>query len=310
MRSFKFSLMITLLSSGVLISCATTQTSNEVLAHKTDTQKNSKLYGSSIIASSLEKMRAETCPTEKKVESETKWKNLMSLANACISKNQWSMVEVIGNRLSHVEADAPWGAYYLSVAAEKSGFTERALWMIDLALKKADGIGILHYQKGRILWERQFYKEAISEIEKSLQLDAGILDAYLFLGQVHLRSLNFKKAAEYFQKVVSSDSHNYMGQFGLANSYIELEKNQEALDVLSRAISQYPRSLDLRLQEIYVYENLLKQPDVALNKYKNLQSLMASKKIDGSLPFDVGAKISQLENETQKMRQLASQKNQ
>jgi tetratricopeptide (TPR) repeat protein len=253
-------------------------------------------------------MKSESCPLDKKVETEKNWKKLMSYANACIAKNQWSMVEMIGEKLSQTEPDAPWGAYYLSVASEKAGHTERALWMIDLALKKADGIGILRYQKGRILWERQFYKEGIAEIEKALTVDQGIKDAHLFLGQVYLRELDFKKATEHFQKVLNMESSNYQAMVGLANCYVELEKNQEALGLLSHAISDYPRSIDLRLQEIYVYENLLKQPESALDKYKKLQNLLASKKVDGSVPFDMSEKIKTLEVEAQKMRQIASQK--
>jgi tetratricopeptide (TPR) repeat protein len=302
-------LMITLLGATWMMSaCSIAPTSSDLVSHKTDAQENTKKYGSSLSAFSITEKKSDFCPTDKKVEAEKNWKHLISYANGCISKNQWSMVEMIGEKLSQIEPDAPWGAYYLSVVSEKNGHTERALWMIDLALKKADGIGLLRYQKGRILWERQFYKEAITEIEKSISLDNGITDAHVFLGQVYLRELDFKKAMGHFQTALGSDSSNYSALFGLANCYIELEQTQEALGMLDRAISRYPRSVDLRLQEIYVYENLLKKPEAALEKYKKLQVLVSSRKVDGMVPFDLAEKIKTLEVEAQKLRQIASQK--
>jgi tetratricopeptide (TPR) repeat protein len=230
----------------------------------------------------------------------------MAKANGCINKSQWTMVENIGEKISEIEPDAPWGAYYLSIASENKGHTERAMWMIDLALKKASNIGVLRYQKGRILWKQQFYKESIAEMEKAIDLDKNIKDAHLFLGQVDLRELDFKKAQGHFMTVLLSEPRNEAALLGLASCYIELENTKEAISVIDRGIANFPRALDFRLQEVYVYENLVKEMNVALAKYKQLQSLISKRKIDGTLPFDIVAKIQVLEEATQKTRQLAT----
>jgi len=94
----------------------------------------------------------------------------------------------------------------------------------------------------------------------------------------------------------------------LSSCHIELDNAKEAISVLDRAIANFPRVLDFRLQEVYVYENLAKDSEIALAKYKQLQSLMAAKKVEGTLPFDITQKIKTLEEVTQKTRQLASQK--
>jgi tetratricopeptide (TPR) repeat protein len=275
---------------------------------KVDPVEVQRKYASQVESVFVGETKVEACPIQKVIDAEKSWKSLMAKANGCINKSQWSVVEAIGEKLSQVEPEAPWGAYYLSIAAENKGHTERAMWMVDLALKKASNIGVLKYQKGRILWKQQFYKEAIAEMQQAVELDKNIKDAHLFLGQVFLRELDFKKAQGYFETVLLLESRNHQALLGLASCYIELENSKEAISVIDRGISNFPKVLDFRLQEVYVYENLIKEPAVALEKYKQLQSLIANKKVDGTLPFDINAKIKNLEEVTQKTRQLASKK--
>jgi len=265
-------------------------------------------YASAVSANFVGETKAEPCPLQKAVDAEKNWKSLVAKANGCINKSQWAMVETIGEKLSQVEPDAPWGAYYLSIASESRGHTERAMWMIDLALKKADNVGVLKYQKGRILWKQQFFKESIAQMQEAIELDKGLKDAQLFLGQVYLRELDFKKAQGYFEAVLLTEARNHPALFGLASCYIELENSKEALSVIERGISNFPKILDFRLQEVYVYENLIKEPEMALQKYKQLQAMLTTKKIEGTLPFDISEKIKNLEDITLKTRQLASKK--
>jgi tetratricopeptide (TPR) repeat protein len=277
----------------------------QMTSKKVDAAEVQRKYASQV--QTLE-TRVEPCPVQKVLDADKNWKSLMAKANGCINKAQWAMVETIGEKLTSVEPDAPWGAYYLSIAAENKGFTERAMWMVDLALKKASNVGVLKYQKGRILWKQQFYKEAIAQMQEAIELDKSLKDAHLFLGQVYLRELDFKKAQTYFETVLLSEARNHEALFGLASCYIELENAKDAISVIGRGISNFPKVLDFRLQEVYVYENLTKEPAVALEKYKQLQAMMASKKIEGTLPFDINQKIKSLEDITLKTRQVASKK--
>lgn len=294
-----------LVSAALMTACSSAPTSSP-LAKKVNVAEVQRKYASVVQSSFQGDGKFENCPTQKSVDADKNWKSLMAKANGCINKAQWSMVEAIGERISQVEPDAPWGAYYLSVASENKGHVERAMWMIDLALKKGSEIGILRYQRGRILWKQQFYKEGIAEMQRALDLDKNIKDAHLFLGQVYLRELDFKKAQAEFQTVLLSEARNQAALMGLANCYIEQENTKEAMSVIDRGISNFPRVLDFRLQEAYVYENLIKEMTTALVKYKQLQVLVATKKVDGTIPFDIGQKIKTLEDATLQTRQLAT----
>lgn len=308
MRVYGINTFKTILGAGLMLALLTACSSAPVAPplRKVDTIEVQRKYANAVQYSFQGESKFVNCPTQKSIDIDKSWKSLMAKANGCINKSQWTMVENIGEKIATIEPDAPWGAYYLSIASENKGHTERAMWMIDLALKKGANIGVLRYQKGRILWKQQFYKESIAEMEKAIDLDKNIKDAHVFLGQIYLRELDFKRAQEHFNTVLLSEPRNQAALMGLASCYIELENTKEAISVIDRGIANFPRTLDFRLQEVYVYENLAKEMNVALAKYKQLQGLIAARKVDGTLPFDIVSKIKVLEDATQKTRQLAT----
>ncbi len=281
-------------AAAFLVSCSSAPTTKVAKASLL------RSYASDLKSVSAEKIAYDFCPQSGKILSENKWKKLVEYANGCVTKQQWINLEMIGDRLNQVEPDSPWGSYFLSVASENKGFKERALWMIDLALKKAPDIGILRYQKGRILWSLEFYKESVFEIKKSVSLDRSIKDAYVFLGQVYLRELNFSEGVRSFESALMMDSRDKESLLGVTSCYIELEKATDALAYATKGISLYPRSLDFRLHEAFIYENMTRQNEIALLKYKEIRSLVVQKKVDGSVSFDLDSKIKNLETTVQK----------
>ncbi len=273
---------------------------SSVPTQQTKKAPQSRSYASELKSVSVEKLAYDYCPQSGKIQGESKWKKLVEYANGCVTKQQWINLEMIGDRLNQVDPDSPWGSYFLSVASENKGFKERALWMIDLALKKAPDMGILRYQKGRILWALEFYKESVVEIKKSVSLDKSIKDAYVFLGQIYLRELNFSESVKSFESALMMDSRDKDSLVGITSCYVELEKASDALAYTTKGISLYPRVLEFRLHEAFIYENMIRQNEVALIKYKEIKSLLAQRKLDGIVPFDLDTKIKNLETTVQK----------
>ncbi|MEY4617727.1 MAG: hypothetical protein RJB66_2687 [Pseudomonadota bacterium] len=58
-------------------------------------------------------------------------------ANACLSKGLYKELEVAALRLSDLFPDAPWGPYYLSVAAWQTNSLEQSVWYLKLAQQRA-----------------------------------------------------------------------------------------------------------------------------------------------------------------------------
>ena len=133
------------------------------------------------------------------------WKMLVRHANGCIAKGDWKSVEMIAGEIAGRDIESPWGVYYLSLAADHAGDLPRALWMAELAMKKAPAIGLFGYQKGRVLWKMEKHRAAVEEIQAAVKHEPRLVDAHLFLGQVYARDQQPEKSAAHFQKAAELD---------------------------------------------------------------------------------------------------------
>lgn len=253
-------------------------------------------------------VQSTTCPQGAVIERTKDWHELVKYANRCLAQKKTKELYVVANRLAETQPTLPWGAFYLSLEAELENQDERALWMIDLALRKSPKTGVLKYQRGRLFWKKGFYKECVNEMEEALKLDNTITEAHLTLGEAYLNQLNFNVARGHFEAVLQKMPQNITALTGLANVYVELENASGALGVLQSAIASYPKNLSFRVKEAFVYENLAQQSEVALFKLKEIQSLLSKKALDGKPSFDLDAKIKDLESTVKAERQLASSK--
>ncbi len=287
--------------------CATTE--------KSATRKPSQITTSAeipkVIATDLKVyplawVGSSQCPTNAIINKTRDWKDLVKFANRCLSQKKYKELNIIATKLAEVEPTLPWGAYYLSLEAEGAGQSERAMWMVDLAIKKASNVGVLKYQKGRLLWKKGFYKESVREMEDALRQDPDIADAHLVLGEAYLSELNFKTAQEHYLKVLVNYPTQRVALAGIIDVYIELDRAALALQYIQTAIQAYPRSLHFRLREAYVYENLTQQIEVALARFKDIRTMVMKKSVDGQVPFDLEAKIKDLESTVKSSKKLAS----
>jgi tetratricopeptide (TPR) repeat protein len=151
------------------------------------------------------------------------WKALVEMSNACVKKGNWSGVEMAANELARTEINAPWGVYYLSLAAEQRKDYPRALWMIDSAIQKTSSdAAIFHFQKGRVLWQMKKYETALNEVQASVRLNSHLLEAQLFLADVAYNDLDYRKAKEFYSVALGLDGQNERAQKGLSNSRVAL----------------------------------------------------------------------------------------
>lgn len=266
---------------------------------KKATQKSmdGSVFTRSIVPASLRTTHFDKsdCSRQLKPEKYSQWKNLVGLANSCVKAGQWPMVEAIGNRLAQIEQANPWGMYYLSLAAQQRKDYDRALWMIDLALKKSPQFGLFAYQKGRILWDMNNFSSAVSMFHQAIDADPNLIDAHLILGQVYFRDRELAKAGRHFEAVLLVEPNNVSAVAGLAELRLERNDIQPAIELLTRAINLAPDRLDIRLRLAFVYESKEKDLDQALNTYRRIKSLFQNGQLKGTLPFSLDEKIKALE---------------
>lgn len=248
------------------------------------------------ISVDLDHVSASLCPRSSTDFSRKGWKDLVQISSSCVKNQSWDRLEETAQTLSQKEPFQPWGSYFLSLAAEGKKEFPKALWYIDLAIKKNPSYGILFYQKGRLLWAEKNYGEAVTLVTKSLEMDFSIVDAILFLGQVHFRDQEYDKASEYFYSVLKAKPTHILALSGLAESRLQRKDYVGALETLQRAVSYYPEKIDFKLRQAYIYETLLNDKVNALNIYIQIRRKVSRENIKTPSVSEIDQKIQFLEN--------------
>lgn len=223
------------------------------------------------------------------------WKELLNSASACVSAAKWNQVDLFAKELSERDTSSPWGPYFYALSAENQNQMERAIWMNELALKRAPTTALFYYQKGRLSWKRDSYKESVDSFNRALQLDSNFIDAHLFLGQIHFRDQDYARSARHFQAVLRVRPKDQTALIGLAECHIQLSDAKSALEFLEKGARLYTAESVYLVRQAYVYEYLLNDAQSAVEIYKKLErgsnEGLYSKKVD----VNVNQKIRDLE---------------
>lgn len=209
------------------------------------------------------------------------WGKMLRVGFACVNKNNWKMVDTIGRTFNVRHIDAPWGAYFLSLASEKAGDMPRALWMIGLADRKSPNNAIIEFQKARLLWLQGQRDSAFQSAKKALTLDPKLSEAALLMAQVYFSDYEFENAQIYYRRVLNLNEKMFTAVLGMAESFAQLDKYKEAVPFYIRAIKIKKNRIDLAYVLADIYETKTKDYKRALDWYE---------KISGVFPKEVISK--------------------
>ncbi len=239
------------------------------------------------------------CPLLIKSVKNQNWREQVNVINACVLKKQWRTVEQLANQMATTEHMAPWGAYYLSLAAESRNEMHRAMWMIELALKKAPRSGLLTYQQGRLQWLSGDHSTAKKTLQKAIGMDRKLTDAHLLLGQMALVNNETKEAGQRFQAALAVEPRFLPALLGFAEVAIRSKDTKAAASTLAQAVLIHPQSTQARVRQAQVFETLEKNLPEALTAYRRLKTLERARKLDVAVEIDLDGKIRELESAEQ-----------
>lgn len=119
--------------------------------------------------------------------------------------------------------------------------------------------------------ERRF-EEAVLMVEKIIEEDPDVIDAYFTMGNLYFKEQKFEKALEYFFQVLNRQPDNTFTVNNIANSYIMMGKLDEAEKFLLSIVEALPpdSQLNLILGNIY---NVQKEYDKALAYYQKCMEI-------------------------------------
>lgn len=235
-----------------------------------------------------------SCPPDGKWEGPD-WRKIVGYANACVKAKDWRKVEMIGNYLAVNAHLTPWGAYYMSLAAQARKDYPRAVWMLELALKKAPNEGIFHYQLGRLHWELGDEQLALKELKLASEMNPSLTDAHYVMGQMALQKEDYSTAEKLLRMALANDSKHWPSLMAMASLRMKTGDWTKAESALEEAVSQNPRSSKARLALAQVQEMHLKKLQDALSTYKRLREMAQDKKLDENISLNLDEKIQALE---------------
>lgn len=223
------------------------------------------------------------------------WKKIVPMANACVKAKDWRKVENVGSYLGMHHSLTPWGAYYMSLAAEARKDYPRAQWMMELALKKAPNEGLFHYQLGRLYWQMEETQQAVKELKAASDANPSLTDAHWMVGQIALQKGNLKEAEDSLGKALGNNRNHWPALMAMATVKTKSKDWAAAELTLIKAIRANPRSLKARLALAEIQEMQLKNLSSALQTYKETRQLATSRKLDEKPGVNLDEKIKTIE---------------
>ncbi len=133
-------------------------------------------------------------------------------------------------------------AYYLLNNKEKSLLNFQKAVLISGSYNNYHDLGVAYSKYG-------LNKEAISNLEKAVQINPSIAEAYYNLGNLYLKENNQLESIKNFKKAITLDSERMLAHFGLGNAY--LKSNQ-----LEAALIEFKVAINLNSDHILSYVNL------------------------------------------------------
>lgn len=296
---------------GSLIGCATggngTGATKGALG-ASDPRKQVYLTGIQGHSPRLESQRS-SCPSADKQLDGQSWQRLMGYADACVVAKNYAQTEKLANLMATHDPLSPWGPYFLGLVAEAQNDFPRALWMIELALKKAPQSGLIQYQQGRLLFALDDIAGSVRAFRQAVQLDPELTEANLALGHILFREQYWSEALPYLEKGLEKDRKNVLALIAAAECHLQKSDFKIAAEYLDRAQDLDPRRSSVRLRLAEVQEEKLKEYGKALSSYKDLRSMALRKRLDQTVSVDLDSRIKHLEQLVAKLEKAEAQRN-
>ncbi len=93
-------------------------------------------------------------------------KNRPELLGNCFLSQNWKVLESEALNLTDTPAHRAWGLFYLSIASDKQGFKDKALWLNEKSLKISQFNDVFNYQKARLIAQLDGWTAAQPEFLK------------------------------------------------------------------------------------------------------------------------------------------------
>lgn len=223
-----------------------------------------------------------------------KMKEIIQNASSCVKKDDFNTLMSWAKLAGELYPKEPWNNYYLSIYHEKKNELGKSRWHIEQATLKAPNIGLLYYQLARLDWREENYVDCFNHLKKSLEFDNTNSDAHLFIAQIYFRDQDFPTASKHFYSVLNLDSKNEIAIYGLAESRAQMQDYKASVEMFDKLINIQSQKIEYFVRRANITEKNLKNIDLALKYYREIDDKYKRGSLKGNLNFDLKSKIEEL----------------
>ncbi|ASD64134.1 tetratricopeptide repeat protein [Bdellovibrio bacteriovorus] len=219
--------------------------------------------------------------------------NTLEVAGNCYYSRQYEMVEKLGLELAKSKDTRALGLFYASVGADARGYNDKAMWMIDAALKVQPEAAPYVYQKARLLYKEDGMNSAMPFFDKVLDMQMASTEMKTFAGVKAFSEGDFTKAIENFSAISKEQLYTLNVGTLMSEAYAQKGEVDKALSVVKDLLGSKKDNTDFLLQQAHLFETYKQSPTLALDSYE--RAFKASQQLE--MRDWLGKKIQYLKNQ-------------
>jgi tetratricopeptide (TPR) repeat protein len=170
-------------------------------------------------------------------------------SNLVLQKKAFEQMLAVGK-------DSPEFHLYVGKAWLAEDDTGKALSEFQAAAAARPNLPLVHYFLGRTYLEQRALPQAEEELTKDVALEPDFAYNYEDLGILYAQQHQAQKAEHFFQLAIKRDSTLVNSYVGLAKLYRDLNRYQDALDMLDKAEVLAPQSASVHYTRAQVLARL------------------------------------------------------
>ncbi|WP_374032567.1 tetratricopeptide repeat protein [Bdellovibrio bacteriovorus] len=194
--------------------------------------------------------------------------NTLEVAGNCYYSRQYEMVEKLGLELAKSKDTRALGLFYASVGADARGYNDKAMWMIDAALKVQPEAAPYVYQKARLTYKEDGLNSAMPFFEKVLDMQMPSTEMQTFAGVKAFSEGDFTKAIENLSAISKEQLYTLNVGTLMSEAYAQKGEVDKALSVVKDLLGSKKDNTDFLLQQAHLFETYKQSPTLALDSYE------------------------------------------
>jgi len=218
--------------------------------------------------SRFETRTPKNCDRRAILTGQLKGMNVFETAGHCYYSKNYEMVERLGLELAKTKDTRALGLFYASVGSEGKGYNDKALWMIEAALKAQPEASPFVYQKARLTYKEDGLNAAMPFFEKVLDMQMPSTEMKTFAGVKAFSEGDFTSAIEKFSSLSKEQLYTLSVGTLMSEAYAQKGEVEKALSTMKDLLSYKRDNADFLLQQAHLFETYKESPTLALDSYE------------------------------------------